>query len=596
MRVRLKLVVIVVFVALVPLAVSAVTALRIHGSAYDAVVDDQQRATARHAARVVRMWLADAERSLGALAGQIPWVELDDDELRGALSLVYEQLGAVAAVQLIDADGGGVGAAMYLPPGDSRLPRHPRASLKQLEALAASAPASRRGFGAPLAEPGQPPRLALAVPLGADDRDWMLLIGLSLGPLCAELDDRGELRVALLDADGDQLCPPDARAGQRHPAAGVGVGQLARFSGGGREQLGAAAVTSLGWRVVAYQPASVAGAPARRMRQQTMFWIAASVIIALVAGLVLARGITRPVAALSAGADELARGNLAHRIAVDGGDELAELAATFNHMGGEIQRRDDEIRAWNEELQHRVDERTRELKEAQGQLLQSQKLAAVSSLAAGVAHEINNPLTGVLGMAQLLEGKAADAQKPALEAIVREARRIRDIVQTLQQLSREGGEGHAAVQLDDLARAAVEVMAPRAEGGEVAMSVRAPQPVRVWGIAAQLREVLLHVLDNALNATPSGGRVDVSVRTVEGELAVVEVRDTGKGIPPENLARIYEPFFSTKDDWQGRGLGLTVAYRLVEAHSGTIKVDSEVGQGTTVTVTLPAGRRGAHLT
>ncbi|RMH38039.1 MAG: hypothetical protein D6689_20375 [Deltaproteobacteria bacterium] len=181
--------------------------------------------------------------------------------------------------------------------------------------------------------------------------------------------------------------------------------------------------------------------------------------------------------------------------------------------------------------------------------------------------------------------------------IEREARRIRDIVQTLQGFSQEfAGEGMAAVDVRGVVDAAVEMVAARVDRGEIELVCdHAADLPPIRGNAGQLRQAVLHVLTNAIAATPPGGRVTASTRSVEGGAVRVAVSDTGAGIAPEILDRIFEPFFTTKQEWEGRGLGLTVVYRIVEEHGGSIHVDSEVGRGTTVAIVLPAARGGAHL-
>jgi signal transduction histidine kinase len=259
-----------------------------------------------------------------------------------------------------------------------------------------------------------------------------------------------------------------------------------------------------------------------------------------------------------------------------------------------------EIQEWNEELHQRVDDRTRELKEAQKQLLESQKIAAVSSLAAGVAHEINNPLTGVLGFAQVLKSRAAkagmDKDVEVLGRIESEARRIRDIVQTLLSFSQEySGEGFSPFGVNAMIEDSVELVRGQVEERtiDVVTELESGLP-QVRGSIGQMRQVMLHLLNNAVTACDEGGRIEVSTVLVDGELLRIRVSDDGRGISAENLGRVFEPFFTTKDDWQGRGLGLTVTYRVIEEHRGTIKIDSVEEEGTTVTILLPV-TGGAHL-
>jgi signal transduction histidine kinase len=380
-------------------------------------------------------------------------------------------------------------------------------------------------------------------------------------------------------------------------------GSLVEYRDSKERQLSASiAATPQGWRVVAQQSAREATAAGDRMRLQTLFWIAVAAVAALAAGMFLARAISRPVRELAKGARELAGGNLGYRVAVTGRDELGGLALAFNRMSEEIAQRNAEIEAFNAELQARVDERTRQLREAEQQLLRSQKLAAVSSLAAGVAHEINNPLTGVLGIAQLLKAQAGDdaagsKRVSLLGQIETEAKRIRDIVQSMLSLSEEeAGKGFVEVDLAPIVSEALAVVAGQLSSAGVELVQDLPDSApAIRGNGAQLLQLFAHLLSNAIGAMKSSGKLTVCVRSVAGELLEATVTDTGHGIPPEHLDRVFEPFFTTKQQWQRRGLGLAVAYRIVEQHNGKISIHSEVDVGTTVTVTIPIARGGAHL-
>lgn len=599
MSVRFKLVVIVLFAALVPLAVSAFMALRVHVRAFDDEVREQQRNAAHFVAALASELIDSAGDRAAAVARPIQWGELTAEELSGAVSLVYGQHAGFAAVQLLDELGKPRGAGVFLARAsdDPALARHPVISLETFQAVSREAP--REGAAdAPVAlsavfaeAEGTRRIVAIGVPVtGPGGVRWTVAVGLSLAHLCKQVRGApaGDLDVAVLDAQGRSICG-DAPASLTEFRGD----RLAVFESDGIERVGAVARMPNGWVVVAHQPGAKATAARKQIQRQTLYWIGLSVVIAIAAGLFLAQGIIGPVRRLAAGAEILAKGDLSHRIDVKGRDELADLAGTFNHMSAEIE-------AWNRELQDRVDARTAELKDAQQQLLQSQKIAAVSSLAAGVAHEINNPLTGVLGLTQVLKMQASKQDAATLQTLTTietEAKRIRDIVQTLQSFSSEfTGEGYVELEVASIADGALALITTKIEnkGVEVLRNYAAETP-RVRGNDAQLRQAVLHVLDNAVAATAEGGRITVSTRSVEGGAAVLEVADTGRGIDPEKLARIFEPFFTTKQDWEGRGLGLTVAYRVFEDHGGSIEVDSEVRVGTTVTIRLPAAAGGAHL-
>ena len=225
------------------------------------------------------------------------------------------------------------------------------------------------------------------------------------------------------------------------------------------------------------------------------------------------------------------------------------------------------------------------------QLQISEKMASIGLLAAGVAHEVNTPLTGISSFTQmLLEG--ADPKDPKtvlLEKIERQTFRAARIVNGLLNLSRPGTQGGERVQVD-LNAVVGDVFALLEHQFEVAkIKVRrelAAEPVAVAGIEHQLQQVLLNLFLNARDAMPSGGWLSVATR-VEDDRGIIEISDTGSGIPAQHLARIYDPFFTTKTIGRGTGLGLSITYGIVHEHDGTIHCDSAVGQGTRFTIALP---------
>jgi signal transduction histidine kinase len=310
-------------------------------------------------------------------------------------------------------------------------------------------------------------------------------------------------------------------------------------------------------------------------------------------GALFARGVTRGLARIDAAAREIARGNLAARLPAAGGDEVAQVSRAFNQMGEELQAARFRLERWNEELRAQVEARTLELKEAQARLVESQKLAAVGQLGAGVAHEINNPLTGILGQAQLLlERKAPeDPDSEALRQIEGLARRSRDITLNLLRFSQQKEEPDLVpLDLNAAVREAL-LLAERLvrdEGVELGVALAEGLP-RVRGDAGQLAHVLVNLLSNSRTACRGrpAPRVDVSTRATDGEVRLA-VRDNGRGIDSEVRPRIFEPFFTTKQVWSNVGLGLSVSWRIVAAHGGRIEVESRPGEGSTFTVVLPA--------
>ena len=226
------------------------------------------------------------------------------------------------------------------------------------------------------------------------------------------------------------------------------------------------------------------------------------------------------------------------------------------------------------------------------QLQISEKMASIGLLAAGVAHEVNTPLTGISSFTQMLLDGAdpADPKTVLLEKIERQTFRAAKIVNGLLNLSRPGAPSNERIDVD-LNAVITDVFSLLEHQFEVGkIKVRrelSPEPAAVVGIEHQLQQVFLNLFLNARDAMPRGGWLQVTTR-VAGGLVIAEIADTGSGIPPEQLARIYDPFFTTKAIGRGTGLGLSITYGIVREHDGTIHCDSAVGQGTRFTLALPA--------
>ena len=617
MNVRAKLLLIIGFVALLPLSFLAYTTLGLHQQVVDQKISELNVRSAKYGAKIVE---ANLERAITGLKPtldtSIRWADLTPSEREGALWLIYGQSRAIVAVALLDAGGRVLARSAHVRAAEARA-GEPALSAEDLQLLAAGVP-REHALATGLAR-GAPVRVArgalLALPVGfrvaGPAGPWIVLVGYSLHEACAELGrERLEpTTVLLLDEHGGKLCASPAAA-ERAAVAPALLERLAagerdslRYAAqGGEPMLAAAAETPWRFRVVVTQPLAVALAPSARMRSESLLWIAIGVLAALGAGLVLARGISQPLAALARGAETAAKGDFSVRLAVEGSDELANVSASFNHMCSELEAREREIRAWNEELRVRVEDKTAELRQAQNALLESRKIAAMAALAAGVAHEINNPLTGVIGLTQVLRARAQKGDDKAelelLVSIEREALRMRDIVHKMLLLSQvQETRGLHELQPGELLR---EVLNARREklrdAGILIEEDFAPNLPSVLGDREQMSQVFEELIDNAIKAMRGkSGRLHVASHSIGGELVRLRVSDNGRGIAPEHLDKVFEPFFTTKDDWHGQGLGLTAAYRVIEAHHGTIKLDSQLGEGTTVTIALPAMRQGAHL-
>jgi signal transduction histidine kinase/DNA-binding response OmpR family regulator len=255
-----------------------------------------------------------------------------------------------------------------------------------------------------------------------------------------------------------------------------------------------------------------------------------------------------------------------------------------------------EVKAFSQELERKVKKRTGELQEAQAQLIQSEKLASIGQLAAGVAHEINNPLGVMLGFTQVVLKKLPkdDPLCKPLTSIEREGLRCKKIIQGLLDFSRRSKPALQSVNLNEAVEAACELIEHQITIDNIKMiKGLAPNLRPIQADANQLQQVFVNMILNAYQAMPDGGDLRIITRAVGSEVQAI-FADTGVGIPPENLKYIFDPFFTTKEVGKGTGLGLSVSYGIIEAHGGRIEVDSQLGAGSTFVITLPVNQEGTN--
>jgi two-component system NtrC family sensor kinase len=292
----------------------------------------------------------------------------------------------------------------------------------------------------------------------------------------------------------------------------------------------------------------------------------------------LGDSISRPVRELARASETIARGDFCEMVPVRSSDEISALARTFNAMAASLRQRDEQLK-----------ERTRQ------QLTRSERLAAVGRLAAGVAHEINNPLTGVLTFSHMLlrDAPAGSQQHEDIEAIIEATTRCRDIIRGLLNFSRQNEPQKRLSNLSDVLHDALNLTRNQALLHRVTLLEQLDPHLPALVIDPhQVQEVAVNIILNAIDAMPDGGALNIRSHAVEGGRWVeFEMADTGHGIPAEILDRIFDPFFTTKPPGKGTGLGLAISYGIITEHGGDISVSSEVGRGTTVTVRLPVERK-----
>jgi two-component system NtrC family sensor kinase len=352
----------------------------------------------------------------------------------------------------------------------------------------------------------------------------------------------------------------------------------------------------------------------RAMRQNTITIVSLSLgfvaLAAILVGLLVQRTVYRPLRDLQDGAARLAGGDLDQPIPVRSQDELGQLAESFNAMMQALRGSRVELEQWGHTLEQKVEAATRDLHRAQAEAARGEKLASVGLLAAGIAHELNNPLTGVLTFSSLVRKQMPDGSPEAedLDLVIQETRRCAAIIRRLLDFAREKTPEKNYADLNAVVRKTVLLIeqSAQAAGIDIALDLDERLPL-AWIDENLVEQVIMNMLVNAQHAIGSDGRITVRTRLRDAAgsaadggvtgaaagpgqtMAEIAIADTGCGIPRENLQKIFDPFFTTKGVGKGTGLGLSVSHGTIEAHGGTIEVDSTVGVGSEFRILLPLG-------
>lgn len=319
------------------------------------------------------------------------------------------------------------------------------------------------------------------------------------------------------------------------------------------------------------------------------------IVISFFSGLFITLLVNKPLKKIRDGIEAVGNGNLDYKIEINSKNELGQMARRFNEMSTKLDEAYKEIKNWSETLNDKVNEKTEELKNIYNQVNQIEKLASLGKLSATVAHELNNPLAGILTYSKLITKKLQAAQKNSeyfkiieyLELISHESARCGQIVKDLLIFSHSEQDKFAKENLVQIIDNSATVINHHLEIHGITLLKDYPElPIEIYCNAYKIQQAIMSLLINSIEAMPNGGKIIIKV-TNEMNNVVLRITDEGTGISNKDLPHIFEPFYTTKEASTGTGLGLAVVYGIITNHKGKIEVEKTSNQGTTFKVVLP---------
>ncbi len=342
-----------------------------------------------------------------------------------------------------------------------------------------------------------------------------------------------------------------------------------------------------GWVLIYQRPTKILYAPLRTFLIEIILANLLLGILLFIAAMIIARSIARPIKNLAAAANKISTGELERQVPIEGRDEIRDLAVEFERMRQKL------LESY-QDLEQKIEQRTKALREAQAQVSHQEKMASMGILAAGVAHEIGNPLTSISSIVQVIKRKINDPKlQEYLNTILENIDRISRIVRELVDFSRPTGSEFTHVNVNEVVRNAVGIVKYDRRAKKVTFKLNLREDIPgLYLVPDQLLQVILNILINALDALKEGqGTIEISTH-LEGDYVKISIKDNGQGIAPEHLNKIFEPFFTTKKVGQGTGLGLSVSYGIIKNFKGKIEVKSELGKGSEFIICLPVKSNG----
>lgn len=312
-----------------------------------------------------------------------------------------------------------------------------------------------------------------------------------------------------------------------------------------------------------------------------------------VAAVGLDRRLRRAVQALIAATQAIAHGERNPKLRVGTGDELDVLSDSVKQMAGALQDTEERVRHWHRELETTISERTTQLEESQQLLAEREKMAALGLMAAGIVHEVGNPLAAMSTIVQRIERQANPTLTEKCKTLQQQIERISGIVHDMRQVARPTSTDDSFTNINDTLNIAIKIARydPRARKCRIVADLDSNLP-SVPGHPDRWQQVFLNLIINALDAMPDGGQITVSSSYADKRVKIA-FRDTGRGMNADQMRRLYHPFYTTKAR-AGMGLGLSVCHGIVRSYGGDIRVASEVGRGTEVRIVMPLGEQSSR--
>lgn len=432
----------------------------------------------------------------------------------------------------------------------------------------------------------------------------VMMIGTLLDTLVAELKQQSYASIVLLDLSPTLLCttlpqfdevasPLEALAAQSDPQ-NAQPADVELYGSPYQVMYVPWQLRSekVGWLGVVFSSNFLVSSYTTNSLLFSVVFTAGTIGIILV-GYFISQHIARPILRLRSMSQAVAAGDLTQQIRLERADEIGDLADAFDVMTAHLRERTAEAeRLYKEAVQRNQElaEINAKLQAAQLQLIQSEKLAAVGQLTAGIVHDVKNPLAVIKGLAELLEEDLSDPDETRKELrVIRDsAERASRIVGDLLKFARQSSSEMQTHDIRETVAASLRLTDYLLRQAKIKLASEIPdEPILVDYDPQQLEQVLINMIHNAIQAMPDRGSLSVCLGR-QGDQATIRIQDTGSGIAPENLKRIFDPFFTTKPEGQGTGLGLSMSYGIIANHHGRIDVQSELGKGTTFTIFLPA--------